>query len=166
MFSLETEKLPLPRTQGLFNIFIICVNSKIRIIDKLWNLFCGVVSLSLSQELTHIQWFKQKRLRKWQEWEDICHSRRILFDKLFRAICNGVYEGNDTELGRNALQVRAKILQNKYNPPFITFFQARNISTVLSSCKARVESACNFSLPDMTKIDVRLVKPILAVPDW
>ena len=47
--------------------------------------------------------------------QDICRSRIILFDKLFRAICNGVYEGNDTELGRNALQVRAKILQNKYN---------------------------------------------------
>ena len=29
----------------------------------------------------------------------------IKYDWMFRAICNGVYEGVDTQLGKNALQV-------------------------------------------------------------
>ena len=68
----------------------------------------------------------------------LCYDHLVNFSNvMFRALCNGEYQGEDTQLGRDALQ-------------------ARNISTLLSSCKARVEVACNYSLGDMTKINVRL----------
>ena len=41
--------------------------------------------------------------------------------------------------------------------------QARNISSLLTDCGASVESACSFSFPDMTDINVRMNQARTAV---
>ena len=70
-----------------------------------------------------------------------------------------VYEGQETQLAQDAVQVLCRF-ENKQHISLLNNspLQARNISVVLSTCKAKVELACNYSLGNMSKINVSKMK--------